>query len=562
MRKYNNKTKKTMIIIIGLFLVIIVIFFLFLKKSIEIDKTAYEINSGSILFNKENDMITMKSDGIIRIKWGGDYYLKYNEEDHDLGTHSVVYEANTGNINLYGKYYEVKKDGNVEVTKGETKLKSSVNSKFYKLADRRYLIVDRTIESEDSSFVTSNYLIVNLDKLGNATLLNDKTSYKTIKPTLIRTSSYTFDIANEKLNFGGEDIDLKKIIGSTNEYDEKTYNLNAEKKENEENDKTAVGGSGDGSGGTGSGSGGGGAGGSGEGGAGGPGGSGSGGSGGDGTGNGGSGGGGSGGSGTGGDGTGDGTGSGGPGGGGSGGGGAGGTGEANTGINGNGTTAGSNSTINNNYNSGISDETVQEIINATKNTSVIRVTSDISSISVDYVVYDPLNEYKSVYVEVLNTLTSQTNIVYLSKTDTNINISELTPNVYYYLTFKYSYYDENKNLKEYTFDETGIYTEIPKMILSTTKIINNKLYYKISLDSNYTITGGTISLFVNDQYTNLNVSISAKGSVSEISGEDCYIDLSSLNLSKANNDIVEVRLISLSFNTYTINPKLSYKFKY
>ena len=95
------------------------------------------------------------------------------------------------------------------------------------------MIIDRTIESKSSSFVTSNYLIVNLDKLGNATLLNDKTSYKTIVPTVLRTSAYSFDIANEKLNFGGEDIDLKKIIGSTNEYDEETYNLNAVKNEDQ-----------------------------------------------------------------------------------------------------------------------------------------------------------------------------------------------------------------------------------------------------------------------------------------------------------------------------------------
>ena len=197
MRKYNSNTKKTMIIILGLFVIIIIIFSLFLKKSIDIDKTAYSVTNGAILFDKEKNMITISSEGIIKIKWGGDYYLKYNDKDHDLGTHSVVYNANNGDINLYGKYYEVKKDGKVDVTKGETKLKSSVNSKFYKLADRRYLIVDRTIESNDSSFVTSNYLIVNLDKLGNATLLNNKTSYKTIKPTVLRTSAYTFDIANE-----------------------------------------------------------------------------------------------------------------------------------------------------------------------------------------------------------------------------------------------------------------------------------------------------------------------------------------------------------------------------
>ena len=463
MRKYNNKTKKTMIIIVVLCVIIIVIFSLFLKKAIEIDKSVYTIGSGSILFDHDKNMITTMEEGTIRVRWGGDYYLFYQEDNYNLGSHSVVYDSNTGNLTLYGKYYEVGKDEKVETIKGENKIKSSVNSKFYKLADRRYLIVDRTIESSDSSFVTSNYLIIHLDKLGNATLMNDKTSYKTIQPTVLRTSSYTFDIANEKLNFGGEDIDLKEIIGSTNEYDEDTYNLNSTPLDDETAGDGATGngtgtGDGTGTGGTGSSAGGTSGGAGGEGGSGGVGGSG---------------------------------GEGGAGGsGGSGGTGIGGIGGPGigSGLNGNGTTAGTDSGFNNNYNSGISDETVQEIINATKNTSVIRVTSDINSISVDYVVYDPYNEYKSVFVEVEDTSNSTTSVVFLSKTDTNLLIRDLTPNVYYNLKFKYTYYDELKNLKEYTFDEFGLYTEVPKMVLNVTKLVNNKLYYKISLDKSYTTT--------------------------------------------------------------------------
>lgn len=556
MRKYNNKTKKTMIIILVLFALIIVIFSYALKKSIDIEKTVYKLTPGAILFDAEQNKITLNKEGIIKIKWGGDYYLIYEDKDYDLGSHAVVYNSSNGDTTLYGKFYEVTKDEKVEVIKGENKIKSSVNSKFYKLADRKYLIIDRTIESKDSSFVTSNYLIVNLDKLGNATLLNDKTSFKTITPTVLRTSAYTFDIANEKLNFGAdtEEVDLKKIIGSTNEYDEETYDLNATNKENEEGEGNGTGtGSGDGTG-------------SGSGGAGGAGGAGGGsGEGGDGTG-------GSGGTGGTGDGTGEGgsgsgvgglgTGSGGGGGSGSGSGDGTGTGTGGgSGVNGDGTTSGNNSQYNNNYDGGVSDSAVDEIINATKNTSVIRVTSGINTISVDYVVYDPVNEYKSVYIEVLNTTTSTTDIVHLSKTDTNIEIRNLTPNVYYNLTFKYTYYDENKDLKEYTFDETGIFTKIPEMLISATKISNNKIYYKVSLDSNYTITGGTVNLYLNGQFTGISSSIAAKGSVSEIKGNDCFIDISSLNLTKK-SEVLELRLVSLSFNTYTINPSINYKFKY
>ena len=532
MRKYNSKTKKTIIIVMILCVGIVVIFSLFLKKSIDIGKTVYSVSSGSILFDKNENMITTSSSGTLRIKWGGDYYLIYDDKNYDLGSHSVIYDSNSGDISLYGKFYQVNKTGKVDTIKGENKIKSSVNSRFYKLADRVYLIIDRTIESKDSSFVTSNYLLVHLDKLGNATLLNDKTSFKTITPTILRTSSYSFDIANEKINFGGEDIDLKKIIGSTNKYDKDTYNLNSTKNNDDKNSGsgTSTGGSGSGTGGSGTG-----------------------------------------GSGSGGDGTGtSGTGIGGTGTGGNGDSSAiGGTGITNNtgisnGVNSNGTTSGSNSTFNgnSNQNNGVSNDTVQQIINATKNTSVIRVSPEIDSISVDYVVYDPDNEYKSVYVEVENTVNSTTNVVYMSKTDTNLVIRDLLPNVYYNLKFKYTYYDSKKNLKEYKFDEVGLHTSLPQIYLNVTKISGNKLYYKISFDKNYTVTGGSVNLYLNDQFTGISSSVPVSGSVSSISGKNCYLDLSNLGVNQGSGNVLTVRLMSLNFNTYTINPGIDYKFRY
>ncbi len=526
MRKYDNKTKRTIMIVLVLCVVIVIVFSLFLKKAIDVGKSVYQVDSGTILFDKDKNMITTNESGTLRIRWGGEYYLTYKDKNYDLGSHAVLYDSNSGNIALYGKFYEVKKNGKVDVIKGENKIKSSVNSKFYKLADRIYLILDRTIESSDSSFVTSNYLLVHLDKSGNATLLNDKTSYKTIQPSVIRTSSYTFDIANEKLNYGTEDIDLKKIIGSTNQYDKDTYNLNSDGKKDDSSDGNGGSGSGSGSG-----------------------------SGGNGSGNGNS----------------DGSGTSGIGTGGTGSNGANGSlnGSTNTGIsngvNNNGTTASNDSSFNNNYSNGgngISDDTVQEVINATRNTSVIRISPGINDISVDYVVYDPNNEYKSVYVEVENTTNSVTNLVYLSKTDTNLVIRDLEPNVYYNLKFKYTYYDDKKNLKEYTFDEVGLHTELPQIYLNVVRIIGNKLYYKISFDKNYVVTGGSVNLYLNDQYTNVTSSISASGSVSVIKGENCYLDLSSLNLSADGTNVLELRLVSLGFNTYTINPGIKYKFLY
>lgn len=511
MRKYNSKTKRTMIIIGAIFAVFIIIFSLFINRFNKVKTTAYKVAVGAVLFDNEQNKIVTKDEATMRIKWAGDYYLKYDEENINLGTHSVVYNSNNGDISLYGKFYEINKDGKVKNLKDENLIKSSVSSKFYKLADRKYLIIDRTIESTNSSFVTSNYLIINLDKSGNATLLNNKISLKTITPTKIRTSSYIFDIANELINFGDEDIDLKKVIGSTNKYD-KDYNINDDTKEDDS--VTTGDGSGNGSGsGEGDGSG---AGGEGEGG-----GSGSG--------------------------SGDGSGT----------DGADGTGQ---GTNADGTTKGNDSTYTNNYDSGISDETVDQIIKATKNTSVIRVTPNINSISVDYVVYDPDNEYKSVYVEVENIGTGQSKVIYLSKTDTNILINDLAPNNYYTLTFKYNYVSNSQTIAK-TFDTFGTHTRIPEMTLTVPKAADNKIYYRIDFESKYNIVGGTINLLVNGQIIK-SASIPAQGTTNKISGSNCYFDIKDLNLKRNNNTVITLKVVLINFNTYSVNPGVSYKFQY
>ena len=489
MRKYNSKTKRTILIIGAVFAIFIVIFSLFIKRSIDVAKTAYQVDIGSILFDNDKNMITTTTESKIKMKWAGNYYLQYDNDNYNLGNHSVVYNSTTGDITLYGKFYEVKNNGKVKVIKDENKLKSSVNSKFYKLADRKYLIVDRTIESTNSSLVTTNYLIVDLDKSGNATLLNDKTSLKTITPTVLKTSSYTFDIANEIINFGTEDVDLKKIIGSTNEYDKDKYDLN---KETNEEDSSTIGGA------------------------------------------------------------------------------AGAAGAGKNGINGTnntenrtapqGTTKSNESTYENNYDNTVSDAAVEEIIKATKNTSVIRVIPRINSISIDYVIYDPDNEYQSVYIEVENTITSQKNIVYLPKSNTNLVISDLTPNVYYNLVFKYTYKSENIQ-KETVFDRVGVYTRIPEIAITVPKIVDNKIYYTLEFDNKYTITGGTLYLVLNGQVVTTE-SLSSVGNVSRVGDATNYFDIKNINIEKDNTNLISIKLVSLSFNTYTISPNITYKFKY
>ncbi|MBQ2873037.1 MAG: hypothetical protein IJE89_03450 [Bacilli bacterium] len=452
-RKYDIRNKKNFIIILVLSIIIVTIFSLFIYKYSKASKIEYIIESGSVLQDVDKNYLSIDDDAILKIRWNGSYYLVYNDENINLGKKVIIYNTITGGMNLYGTFYEIGSDGKIIENKEETVLANTTNAKFYKLDDREYLVVDRTISSDDKSIEASNYILVELDKAGNAKLSNNKINLKTITPTKLITSKYTFDIANEILNFGKYDIDLKKIIGTTNQY----------KPEDDENGTDSGTGDGIGSG-TGSGS--------------------DGGSGTDtGTGNGS------------GDGAGSGTGSGNNIGTGSGTGSGTGTGSGN-GI-GSGESTGPGDIINNGDVGNIPD--MDDILDKIKMTSIIRVVEGLTQIDVDYVIYDPYNEYKSVYVEVIKP--GEVEIVHLSKTDTHVTIDSLNANTDYRLNFIYTTVKKDvetevEELIPYTFEQFDLRTKMPEYSISIYKLskVTNILTYKVNLQSGYSISSLNVNL--------------------------------------------------------------------
>lgn len=218
MRKYDSKNKRNITIVITICLIILIVFALFIKRVSDLDKKEYNIETNSVVYDADKNMITLESDGVIKIKWSEAYYLKYNDTETALDKQAVVYNAASKTINLYGTIYKINADESVEALKDESIVDDTVTPKFYKLADRKYLLLGNQIKNQSGDFTANDYLIVELDKLGNAVLYNNKINMKTLSPVKLETTAYTFDIANEIINFGNDDIDLKKIIGSTNLY--------------------------------------------------------------------------------------------------------------------------------------------------------------------------------------------------------------------------------------------------------------------------------------------------------------------------------------------------------
>lgn len=462
MRKYDIKNKRNIGIIIVISVIIIIMFSLVIKLFLNADRKEFEVLSNTLVFDKDKTIVKIDTSGTIKTKWNNKYYLIYNSDNYELGDTAIAYKEDTGEIYLYGRYYEISSGDEIKVTSDETVIKSSALTKFYKLADRKYLVIDREIKSSDGLLSTTDFLMIDLDKVGNATLTNHKVSLKTFSETVIVTSNYTFDIANEILTYGSDRIDLKKIIGSSNNYTKEDLIP-------EENN-------GGGSGIT----------------------------------------------------------------------------DVTENPNGNGNGSGAGTTDDNSGDK--SNTVIEEIKKASKKTSIVSVTSISNKINVDYVIYDPYNEYTSVYMEVRREGSNNAETIRLNSNATSYAISNnIIPNTKYNIVFKCTYIDPEtgEEIRE-TIDEVSITTKLPSVSLKVTNTSFGKITYQISTDNSYPITSGKLTVLVNGK-EKLTDEISINGNtVGTVTINDI-----------ADNDIIEFKLDNIKSGDIIIKDlKTSYMFKY
>ena len=493
-RKYDGKNKRSFIIIIILAIIIVGIFSLFIYLFSKASKIEYVIKSGSVLQDVEKNYFILDDDALLKIRWNGNYYLVYNDEKITLGKKVIVYNTITGGMNLYGTFYEILEDGKVIEHRNETILENTTNAKFYKIDDREYLLVDTKIYSEDYSIEANSYLLVELDKMGNAKLSNNKINLKTISPTVLLTSKYSFDIANEILNFGKFDIDLKKVIGSTNQYNpdgDKSGDKGGNGKDNETSATST--GSGGGSGG----------------------------------------------------GSGVGT--------------------------GNGTGTGN---VINNVPGGTVTE-MDDLLDKVKMTSIIRIIEGLNSIDIDYVIYDPYNEYSAVYVEVVSE--GKIDVVYLSKNDTHVSINNLDADTKYKLKFIYTTSVTDPATGELktvpnTFEQFELKTLKPSYSISIYKIskVYNTLTYKVDLQKNFSTSKVNVNMSFEyeeaDVDTGLMVkkiaSLDSSVDISENTSNSVYgtFDISGYDISA--DTIIKLTIKSIITNGVELSINETYSFRF
>ena len=227
MRKLNGKNKFYIFIFSIIVLVIVGLLIFSVSFSKNVGKTVYNVSSNSAVFDDETNLIDTSSGGKITKRWDNRYYYVSEEDDsYELGSTPVIYEKAKDQVQVFGKNYQVYSDGSIIENDNMTAISEFNRANFYKLSDRVYLIIASEISNEDKSIYANKYLIVYIDKQGNASVLNDMINVKTINPMSLIFDKYTFDIANEQLLVGETVIDLKLINGSTNEYKPRDKNDN------------------------------------------------------------------------------------------------------------------------------------------------------------------------------------------------------------------------------------------------------------------------------------------------------------------------------------------------
>ena len=223
MRALAAGNKKRFAIFAIIIIIIIILLITCLRLALNHEVEEYKIESNVTIYDSEYEPLQTEEAGTITKKWDGNYYLTLDNtnETYKLNSKVVSFNGNNSQVTLYGDLFKVLLDGQVEKYSKDTTIKNTSEDAFYKIADREYLMISNSIKNESGSISTSKYLYIIIDKSGNTLLLNNQIYAKTINPIVLSTNSYTFDIANEKLIVGNDEIDLKKIIGSSNEYVEK-----------------------------------------------------------------------------------------------------------------------------------------------------------------------------------------------------------------------------------------------------------------------------------------------------------------------------------------------------
>lgn len=180
-----------------------------------------ELPGGSIVYDNTYTATDLTKTSVVAYARDGQYHLSYGDGAIPLGAHTMSFS--NAAVRGFGGGYQIDGDGNVQPISDDMECPVTSEGALLKLADRRYVLVCSEIHDSNGVFETEDYLYIVMDVVGNARMFSNTMSLRTTQPTTLIAGEIVFDVANEIVEIDGQNIDLRKLIGSTNTYDSGIY---------------------------------------------------------------------------------------------------------------------------------------------------------------------------------------------------------------------------------------------------------------------------------------------------------------------------------------------------
>ncbi|MBQ6840945.1 MAG: hypothetical protein IJO63_02365 [Bacilli bacterium] len=138
-------------------------------------------------------------------------------------------------------------------------------------------------------------------------------------------------------------------------------------------------------------------------------------------------------------------------------------------------------------------EVIDKYIN--RKTTIMSVTTTASTADINYVVFDPFAEYKTIYV-VVSLNGQKINTYSLDMSATKYTVKDLRANNEYRFDFYYSYDDETGVTQNVLFDSVLAQTKNINGNITLEKTSNNSVRYILKIDSNYTLDSANVAMYI------------------------------------------------------------------
>lgn len=179
---------------------------------------AFTVPESSIIYDTSGTYKAVPAGGSITKGHGEHYILNTEGKKTDLGEFALVYNNLNSSLSFFGKGYQLFSDGTVEGIKDGERISASSTTRLYKIADGVYLMTGDRIRSTDNAVNLRDFVMIQLGRNGGAQLINHEMNKHVVRNMLLTSNDVYFELNNELLYADGNLINLKDIIGSSNQY--------------------------------------------------------------------------------------------------------------------------------------------------------------------------------------------------------------------------------------------------------------------------------------------------------------------------------------------------------